>query len=477
MRRDNLSRPIRLALTHEILTPSRTMFDYGCGRGDDLKTLISSGFEAAGWDPAHRPDVERTPADVVNLGYVVNVIDDPAERADTLSRAWRLARRVLVVAARLVDERDDAHIAPVRDGWVTRHGTFQKFYEHDELGAWIRATLGEEPVPASLGVYYVFRHPHERESYLASRFRRRVSLPRSRPSDEQYNQHQVLLEPLIAFVADHGRLPDPSELPNATKLEDAFGSLRRAFRVVLWVTDSDSWERIRQERTIDLLVHLALAQFHGRPRWSDLPETLRRDVRAFFPSYRAACERADKLLFTAGNREAVALACRATDVGKLTPSAMYVHHTALNDLPALLRVYEGCGRALVGTVENATLIKLSREDAQVSYLSYPDFDADPHPSLAASVVCDLRALRVHVRSYVDRVNPPILHRKELFVGPTYAARAKFARLTRREEVLGLYNEPERIGVRDSWLAVCAERGVSFRGHSVRVERGSEMEDR
>lgn len=424
MRRDNLSRPVRLALTHEVLTPSRTIFDYGCGRGDDLRNLASSGFEAAGWDPAHRPDAPRKPADVVNLGYVANVIDDPIERADTLSRAWRLARHVLIVAARLVDERDDAHIAPVRDGWVTRHGTFQKFYEHDELGAWIRETLGVDPVPASLGVYYVFRHPHERESYLASRFRRPVSVPRSRPSDEQYQQHQALLEPLIAFVADHGRLPDSTELPNAADLEDAFGSLRRAFRVVLWVTPSDSWERIRLERTIDLLVHLALAQFHGRPRWSDLPDTLRRDVRAFFPSYRAACERADKLLFAAGSREAVALACRVADIGKLTPSAIYVHHTALNDLPALLRVYEGCARALVGTVENATLIKLSREDPQVSYLSYPDFDADPHPALSGSVVCDLRELRVRSRTYVDRANPPILHRKELFVGPTYPARAK-----------------------------------------------------
>jgi DNA phosphorothioation-associated putative methyltransferase len=477
MRRDNLSRPIRLALTHEVLTPRRSVFDYGCGRGDDLRTLTSSGFEAAGWDPAHRPDAPRTPADVVNLGYVVNVIDDPVERADTLSRAWRLARHVLIVAARLVDERDDAHIAPVRDGWVTRHGTFQKFYEHDELGAWIRATLAQDPVPASLGVYYVFRRSHERESYLASRFRRPVSLPRSRPSDEQYQRHQDLLEPLMGFVADHGRLPDQSELPNTPEVVQAFGSLRRAFRVVLWVTDSDAWYRIRQERTVDLLVHLALAKFHGRPRWSDLPETLQRDVRAFFPSYRAACERADKLLFAAGNREAVALACRVADVGKLTPAAMYVHHTALNDLPALLRVYEGCARALVGTVENATLVKLARDDAQVSYLSYPEFDTDPHPALSASVVCDLRGLRVHSRSYVDRANPPILHRKELFVGMGYPARAKFARLTEREEKLGLYDEPERIGVLEGWRAVCAQRGVSFRGHAVRVTGAATLEER
>lgn len=466
MRREKLSRPIQLALTHELLTRDRSVFDYGCGRGDDVEALKSAGFKVSGWDPAHRPDIERKSADVVNLGYVINVIEDAVERADTLARAWRLARHVLVVAARLVDERDEAHVAPVRDGWVTRCGTFQRFFEHDELGAWIRGALNEDPVPASLGVYYVFRHPHERESYLASRFRRPVSIPRSRPSDEQYQQHQALLEPLIEFVGNRGRVPDENELLNAAEIKATFGSLRRAFRVVLWVTDSDSWERVRQERTIDLLVHLALAKFHGRPRWSDLPDHLQRDIRAFFASYRAACERADKLLFAAGNAEAIALACRVADVGKLTPSAMYVHHTALNDLPALLRVYEGCARALVGTVENATLIKLNRADPQVSYLSYPGFDTDPHPALCRSVVCDLRELQVRARSYEDRENPPVLHRKELFVGATYPTRAKFARMTAREEALGLFDEPEKIGTRAGWERACAAAGVTLRGHRV-----------
>lgn len=466
MRRDKLSRPIRLALIHEVLTPSRTIFDYGCGRGDDLKALISSGFEAAGWDPAHRPDAERTPADVVNLGYVVNVIDDVVERAETLCRAWRLARRVLVVAARLVDERDDAHIAPVRDGWVTRHGTFQKFYEHDELGAWIRGTLDEEPVAASLGVYYVFRHAHERETYLASRFRRPIALSRSRPSDEQFHAHRELLEPLIEFVGERGRLPDGNELPNAAGLVHAFGSLRRAFRVVLWVTDSEEWERVRQERAVDLLVHLALARFHGRPRWSDLPEALQRDVRAFFASYKAACARADKLLFATGMRDAVDLTTRVATVGKVTPSAIYVHTSALHELPALLRVYEGCARALVGTVEAANLIKLSREEPQVSYLEYPKFDLDAHPALKRSVVCDLRGLNVSTRNFDIRPNPPILHRKELFVAPDYPRRASFERLTAAEERHCLYADPSRIGTRDGWMAVCDEAGVEVRGHRV-----------
>ena len=48
---------------------------------------------------------DRSPADIVNLGYVVNVIEDPDERLATLQDAWHLAREVLVVAARLETDR------------------------------------------------------------------------------------------------------------------------------------------------------------------------------------------------------------------------------------------------------------------------------------------------------------------------------------------------------------------------------------
>ena len=466
MRRDQLSRPIRLALAHELLTNDRTFFDYGCGRGDDIRRLASEGINADGWDPAHRPDARLQPADVVNLGYVVNVIEDPREREETLRRSWSLARRVLVVAARLVDERDSAHVAPLHDGWITRRGTFQKFFEHEELGSWIRSVLDLDPVAASLGVYYIFREPHERELYLASRFRRPIALPRARRSDADFQEHRTALEPLIQFVSERGRLPDRSELDTSDEIEAIFGSLKRAFRVVTLVTDADDWDRVRRERAVDLLVHLALARFHGRPRWSDVPDAMQRDIRAFFSSYKAACARADDLLFATGNRDAIDMAIWVATVGKATPSAIYVHTSALHGLPALLRVYEGCARALVGSVEGTTLVKLSRAEPQVSYLQYPDFDADPHPALKRSVVCDLRRLHVSIRDFSERPNPPILHRKELFIADDHPKRDMFARLTEAEERRGLYMDAARIGTRAGWDAVCDEAGVELRGHRV-----------
>ena len=66
----------------------------------------------AGWDLVYAPNPARREADVVNLGYVVNVIEDPSERREVLRRAWSLARQILVVSARFRLKRKGATTAP-----------------------------------------------------------------------------------------------------------------------------------------------------------------------------------------------------------------------------------------------------------------------------------------------------------------------------------------------------------------------------
>ena len=87
LNRTDLSRPVRLALEDGLITPEISVFDYGCGKGNDLQLLGSRGIRCDGWDPAYHPHNERTSADVVNLGYVINVIEDPTERATALRNA------------------------------------------------------------------------------------------------------------------------------------------------------------------------------------------------------------------------------------------------------------------------------------------------------------------------------------------------------------------------------------------------------
>ena len=129
-------------------------------------------------------------------------------------------------------------------------------------------------------------------------------------------------------------------------------------------------------------------------------------------------------------------ACGASPIGKKTPEALYVHATAIDQLPPALRVFEGCARAYIGRVEGANIVKLNRLEPRISYLSYPDFENDPHPPLMQSLGVHLQTFRVRTRNYANIRNPPILHRKETFLPPEHPLRAKFARLTAAEESKG-----------------------------------------
>ena len=461
-----MSRPVALALDDGLIHRERTFFDYGCGRGDDLLRLHKLGIPVSGWDPAFFPDEERSPADVVNLGYVVNVLDDPAERVVVLAAAWELARKVLIVSARLDWEAPAAAVDFQADGIVTAKRTFQKFFTQEELRQWIERTLNRRAVAAAPGIFYVFRDEADAQSFAVNRVSRQRRIPDIEQYQELVSEHKALVEPLTAFVIERGRLPVDAELATAPQLTHAFGSVARAFSLLRRATSADRWDSIRQERRDDVLVYLALAAFPKRPRFGALPDELRHDIRAFFGSYKSGCAEADALLYSAGDREAVDRACRAARVGKLLPDALYVHHTAVEHLPPVLRVYEGCGCQLAGTVEGLTLIKLFRRRARVSYLAYEDFDRVAHPALRNAVVADLKRLALRFRDYTRSSNPPILHRKELFVADDYPRRQLFARLTAREDRFGLLSASSTIGTRNGWLAVLSNSSVSIHGHRI-----------
>lgn len=253
-------------------------------------------------------------------------------------------------------------------------------------------------------------------------------------------------------------------MANAHELTEIFGSIRKAFRVVLYATDKADWDSVRAERSCDLLIYLALAQFDGRPPFGKLPLSLKRDVKAFFRSYKQACSEADSILYSLGQPGVVERDCADSEIGKLTPTALYVHESALSELSPVLRLYEGCARGYLGRVDGANIIKLHRAEPKISYLSYPDFDADPHPALLSSLTVHLQTFRVKTRSFRGGSNRPILHRKELFVASDYPLRAKFARLTRIEEGKGLFEDTSRIGLEKGWGEVLAEKGLCLKGH-------------
>lgn len=78
---------VRLAVEAGLFPTDTTYFDYGCGDGADIDYLHCLGLTSCGWDPYFRPDQPQVPADVVNIGYVINVIENTAERRQALLNA------------------------------------------------------------------------------------------------------------------------------------------------------------------------------------------------------------------------------------------------------------------------------------------------------------------------------------------------------------------------------------------------------
>jgi Methyltransferase domain len=162
-------------------------------------------------------------------------------------------------------------------------------------------------------------------------------------------------------------------------------------------------------------------------------------------------------------------------VGKQTRSALYVHRSALPLLPKELRSQVRRAQKIAARTLDADIVKIHHGTGRVSFLSYPDFDKDPHPALSQSVMVDLNLRRVKVRDYRKGGNPPVLHRKESFVAPDYPRRERFRKLTAAEEAAGLLGGSS-IGTRDGWNRHLLQAGFRVTGHSlVRVKAQAKPE--
>lgn len=282
IRRGDFSRPVKCLLRDGLLGKEVTFFDYGCGRGEDIELLEKEGVRCGGWDPAYRPEATREESDVVNLGYVLNVIEDQGERGTTLREAWGLCRQLLVVSAQVLVAGRGKNPVEFGDGVLTGRGTFQKLFEQSELKTYLEEQLEVEAIPAGIGTFYLFKDEARRQQFLANRFRRREILPRRRISELRLEETRQALEPLMEAIASLGRVPDPVEFSGAQPIIERFKSLKRGFAAIQRITGSETWEAIARRRREDLLVYLALARFRKRPSQEQLPLTLQRDMKAFF---------------------------------------------------------------------------------------------------------------------------------------------------------------------------------------------------
>lgn len=449
--RDRLSLGARSAYVDGLLDEGNVL-DFGAGRGQDAARLRRSGFPVTAYDPYFSPSTGLTTHDVVLLTYVLNTIEDQNERRSTLERAWALARGKLVVTSRLSWERSRVTGQAYGDGVITRRATFQHLYSTSELVAAVRAATGVQPVVARPGVVYAFRSEHDRLTYLA----RRYALPEAAAA-------LTGLQDAIAFYESRGRVPGPRDGWTATDSRSMALAVRRA-------ADEARVAEARRRTTMSLLLMLSMERFHGPLPWAHLPAGVQDDIRDMFGSYKHASWRAARLLGQLRNDLVLRRTMRAS-IGKLTPSALYIHRRALSQAPLLLRIYEECGALAAGRPSSWDLVKLHHDRRMVSWLAYPDFDEDAHPVLHCSDHVDLSTLKAGHVEYTDSPNPPLLHRKEEFLAADDARVPLYTRLTASETRAGLYSRPEAIGTRQGWEEELVRCGRALRGHRlVRLKR-------
>lgn len=72
--RNKLSAPMQSLLRHNYFEGQYTIFDYGCGKGDDLTILRENAIEAKGWDPVYNPDEPKNASDVMKRYTRVGIL-------------------------------------------------------------------------------------------------------------------------------------------------------------------------------------------------------------------------------------------------------------------------------------------------------------------------------------------------------------------------------------------------------------------
>ncbi len=450
--------PVRQCLKDNVITPSASVLDYGCGRGHDYTRLQQMGLEADGWDPFFAPDNPLTEHDVVTLTYVLNVIENPAERRKTLARAWSLAKKALMVSVRLTWEQSTLQGQDWGDGVVTSRETFQHLYSTGELRQTVEEVTGARCVSPAPGIVYAFRSDEDRFAYLA----------RGTIADFDWAQstdYASALAEVIAFTERRGRAPLFEEIPQ--QLLPLLGKVSRSalLQAIQKGAHPDRVANGVRRATLDTLLYLGTSIFNGRVTFTDLPLAIQADIKRCFKSYREACARADRLLAKIRDDAYIRGAMRNSP-GKMTATALYVHHRAILQMPVVLRLYEHCGFVAAGRPAEWNILKLDHRGRRVSWSLYPDFDTDPHPKLDSTYGVEMTSLEASFQSFSDRANRPLLHRKEEFLAPDDLAVPKYRRLTASEVRAGLYENPTVIGLEQGWASELERCGVELKGHRV-----------
>ena len=427
--RHELSAPMKTLVKHGYLRGEHSIFDYGCGRGDDLRELEAHGLDALGWDPNFQPDNDKSNSDIVNIGFVLNVIEDQDERLDALLGAWELADKFLVVSVMLANENYIAQFKPYKDGVITSRNTFQKYYAQSEIKAYIERSLQEDAITVAPGIFYIFKDKLEEQQYLQSKYKRHhkwQQLTSPEPIEAKNKaklliiQHQDLFNDFWNTCLELGRIPANDEFEQSDKIRELVGSHRKIFNLLQEMCDTQEFEQAEKSRKEDLLLYFAMGLFEKRKPYTQQPEPLKRDIKALFDDYKTAINLAAELLFAIADTDLIHQQCEKAH-GLLPASllnkghSLILHRDFIDDLPLLLRVYVGAGLQMYGELdEEIDLVKIHITSGKLTLTAYDDFEKSV-PFLVERIKIKMAEQDIDFFDYVNEDRRPPLLNKHLYM--------------------------------------------------------------
>lgn len=450
--RHNLSAPMQALARFNFLDGKKSVFDYGCGKGDDIRNLQANNILTAGWDPYFLPDGPRQAADIVNLGFVINVIENLEERLEALKGAYFLAKELLVVSAMLYNQNSFKG-QRLNDGVLTARSTFQKYFTQTELKEFIDDALTAESIPVGPGIFFVFKNTEAEQRFLLSRQRSKSNLlhlskreeaaPRTAVRDKKQQDRLNAITSLKTLWLRLGRQPNKDEIEDIIQLNTTFGTLGKAIRFLLDETDSDLLNRAKHNRISDLLVYLSLYIFSQRKIYKNLDSIFQVDIKVFFGSYAKAIEQGRALLFSIADTQAIESACKIASQQGLgyydEKHALHLPTQLVERLPPLLRVYIGCAAMLYGDIASADMIKIHIASGKLTLLRYDDFYGSPLPMLIERVKIKFRSLDFDFFSYGEEYEPSYLYLKSRYLNEESAGYAEQIEFDEKLKGLNLFN--------------------------------------
>ncbi|EHK9000470.1 DNA phosphorothioation-associated putative methyltransferase [Vibrio vulnificus] len=431
--RHELSSPMKTLAKQGYLDGRFSIFDYGCGRGDDLRELEAHGLDVLGWDPVFSPDNDKVNSDIVNLGFVLNVIEDQDERLEALLSSWELANKILVVSVMLANDSYIAQFQPYKDGVITTRNTFQKYYAQSEFKGYLERSLQEDAIAVAPGIFYIFKDKLEEQRYLQSKYQRhhtwqQLTSPQPIESKDKaklvISQNSALFDDFWNVCLELGRIPANDEFNRSEEVRSLIGSHKKVFGLLQEMFDTKEFENAEKRRKEDLLLYFAMGLFEKRKPYTQQPESLKRDIKALFSDYKTALNLAAELLFAIADTSLINTQCekahRQLPASLLNEGhSIILHRDYIDDLPLLLRVYVGAGLQMYGELdEEIDLVKIHITSGKLTLTAYDNFEHSV-PFLVERIKIKMAEQDIDFFDYVNEKRRPPLLNKHLYMPPEH----------------------------------------------------------